>query len=127
MTGRQVLKKALMLMDRVDEFGEVSTRDTADYENKALILLEPLVLELAKAERRDGAEGPVSLEEELAVSEAVAARCLAYGLAAGLAFTDNDLNLFQFYRGEYERQLKQIPTEEEGVLDTFQMLGGMQG
>ncbi|MBU5449178.1 hypothetical protein [Acetivibrio sp. MSJd-27] len=126
MTGRDVLNRALLLMDRVDCDGMVDTENTADYENKALVLLNPLISELSKAERREEAVPVSSLEEEIALTDDTVEKCLSYGLASHLAFMDNDMNNFNFYQTWYERNKALIPTLEEGVVDTFNALGGMQ-
>ena len=126
MTGRDVLNRALLLMDRVDCDGMADTENTADYENKALVLLNPLISELSKAERRETAVPVSSLEEEIALSDDTIEKCLAYAIASHLAFMDNDMNTFNFYQTQYERNKALIPTEEEGITDTFHALGGMQ-
>ncbi len=127
MTGRDVLNKALLLLDRVDEDGRVDTRNTADYENKTVVLLNPLISELSKAERRETTIPVSSLEEEIALADDTVDKCLCFGVASYLAFMDNDMNNFQFYQSCYERNMALIPTAEEGITDTFNALGGMRG
>lgn len=125
MTGRDVLNKALLLMDRVDCDGMVDLSNTADYENKALVLLNPLISELAKAERREEAVPVSSLEEDIALTDDTIEKCLSYGLASMLSFMDNDMNNFNFYQTWFERNKALIPTSEEKVEDSFNALGGM--
>ncbi len=126
MTGRDVLNKALFLLDRVDADGRVDTRNTADYENKTVVLLNPMISELSKAERRERAVPVSSLEEEIALSDDTVDKCLCFGIASYLAFMDNDMNNFNFYQSCYERNMEKILTEEESITDTFHALGGMQ-
>ena len=125
MTGREVLSKALLLMDRIDESGDVDLSNTADYERKAVALMNPYISELSKAERRANKVLISSLEDEINLETDTINQCLVYAIAFNLAFMDNDMNVYNLYQSMYEQNKEHIALSEESVEDTFNMIGGM--
>ena len=125
MTGREVLSKALLLMDRIDESGDVDLSNTADYERKAVALMNPYISELSKAERRSDKVLISNLEDEINLETDTINQCLVYAIAFNLAFMDNDMNVYNLYQSMYEQNKEHIALSEESVEDTFNMTGGM--
>ncbi len=125
MIGREVLRQALLSLDRIDETGNVELSASADYENKAVPLLNQYIAELSNAERRSGRVLVRSLEEEIALEEDTINRCLVPALAFNLAFMDNDMTNYQLYQAMYERNREHIILSEESVVDEINMTGGM--
>lgn len=121
MTARDVYNNALVLLDEVDDDGDISYN--AAYEAKAPRLLSMLQCEIARAE---GVEPSVitSLGDELVVSDDSAGRIMPYGLASSLALTDQLIEYYSAYENVYRSLLRAVGVSESGYVDETNVMSG---
>ena len=129
MTGEEVFKIAMAMIDEMLPNRELDGQATAEYRAKAPYILTMLQNELIgienrfrdESERRD----PIPMEdlsEEFQVSTVMASTLLTNGLAAHLMLTE-DKNLANFFESRYEEMkgmfLKSIPRRPESREDLY--------
>lgn len=89
MTGREVFRRALTLLNYTDPAGEISNRQNAELFKRAvptvnMVLADVLHISGAKFEEIS------TLDDTLPVSEDTAARVMPYGVAMHIAQSEND-------------------------------------
>lgn len=122
-TARQVYDAALVLMDEVNEAGNIGTDQPDYYESKALQILTTLQAELLPLAIEP--EPILQLTQELLVSDRVALLVLPYGLAAHLLLAD-DMNLSAFLNARYDELKRKVPAGGiQPIKDVYNVLGGV--
>lgn len=99
MTAREVYLNALTLIGETDDAG--APKSTAEYEGKAVSILNLLMAEIAE---RTGVSAKITT-----LSDAVAdghSRALAYGLSAAFAMADRDAELYSVLISNYTSALR---------------------
>lgn len=119
-TAQQVLDMAWVLIDQVDEVGEIE-QDVAQ-ETKALSVLTILQAELLPNNQLP--EVLTSLEDALSVDDRIAIRVLPYGLAAHLLLNE-DPNVASFLNNRYDELKRKIPATSVKITDVYNVSGGM--
>ena len=122
-TGRQMLDMALVLIDEVNEAGGIQPDNPEYYESKALPILTIVQAELLTSE----IEPPIvtNLDDTLLISQRMAIRACAYGLASKLAMTD-DMNLAVQLNAMYNEMKAKIPTLEVQPTDVYSLYEGAE-
>lgn len=121
-TAKQVFDMAMVLIDEVQETGNIIPDQPEYYKAKALSLLTTLQTELLPLHKT-----PViiaDLADKLQVSDRIALTALPYGLAAHLLMTD-DINTASFLNDRYEELKRKAPISIQSIQDVNDVLGGM--
>lgn len=136
MTGSEVFKRAVMIMDEQSESGAAEWSDTSDYQKRAVSIINVLSQELYRfsdtyEETDDGSRplcGTISkLSDYINLDDAIAGSVLPYGLAYHLCLDDNPntaslcLQRYQELIGRFSRDL---PANFDSIEDVY---GGITG
>ena len=133
MTGQDVFDGAIKLMnEQRDSDGETVISDTADYKNRAVTLINMLLVRAypycdtyrdacLEGDYRPVAEKIEALEDEIPMDEAVSA-VLCYGLAAKFTHQD-DPGFARDMQSEFEDELamleRKTPVTSEPITDVY--------
>lgn len=115
-TGRQMLDMALVLIDEVNEAGGIVPDNPDYYETKALTFLSIVQSELLASD----IEPPIvtNLDDDLVITQRMAIRACAYGLASKLALAE-DVNLFTSLNAMYDEMKRKIPALPVPITDVY--------
>jgi hypothetical protein len=141
-TGMDVFRRAITLMDELNDEGKYRHDDTKEYQNRTLSILNVLANELypysdtcPKYRDWDKGRRPVllpldALGEEIDLDDYCAGTVLPYGLAAHLLLDENPTTA-GFFQQRYE-ELKSalmsgrgMPAESEDITDVYGENGGL--
>ena len=123
MTGQDVYKKAMGILDELETDGTISSNTDDAYEYRVIELIDSLQRDLAKIEGIEP-NAITSLSTELKISDYTASMVLPYGVAAHLALTDQLDTLFAVFNSKYERGLNKIRTRFEDYVDDMNVMSG---
>ena len=133
-TGEQVFELTMSLIDELDDQGEYDTRDTQEYRNRTLSILNVLRGELypfsdtykKNAEWQSGRRPIVGLlndlDDVIDLDDYICQSVLPYGLAAHLLLDENPTtaSFFQQRYDELKRDLARgLPVESEDIVDLY--------
>lgn len=122
-TGEEVFKITMMLMDEVTDQGTINASDTQYYKGKT-----PSILTTLQAELLSNGETPTiisDLGQPLNLPDKVCLSVLPNGLAAHLLLTE-DANIASFFNGRYEELRRKAPTTIQPIEDKLDVLQGMR-
>ena len=133
-SGEQVFELTMSLIDELDDNGEYDTRDTTEYRNRTLSILNVLRGELypfsdtyKKNEEWQAGRRPVigllnDLDDIIDLDDYICQSVLPYGLAAHLLLDENPTTagFFQQRYDELKRDLQRgLPVESEALVDVY--------
>lgn len=117
-TAQDVYDRSLVLIDE--------TEGSADYADKAPVLIDILQREIAKKEGVTVVSEISALSDTLVISDDSALRIMPYGLAAKFALADKDADMYNEYQSQYLSSLRTIVvTPAADDTDTLNVLSGL--
>lgn len=117
MTGQDVFDSAIALIDQVGE-------DTADYQAKAVSLLNTLQHDIAGIEGVTETE-ITALTDDISLTSDEAQNALKYGLASMFALHDMQDALYVALDRKYNAALVKIKSTDVPITDEFSTLDGL--
>lgn len=113
-------------MDEVTDTGIIAPDNPTYYQNKAVIILNALQMELTPASQE--AILITSLSDEITVSDRLALLVLPYGLAAHLMMAEGDsgMTVASFLNNRYEELKRKNSSSIQPIEDKYDVLGGWE-
>lgn len=128
MTARNIFNKAIAIIDEVSEGGTILHEDVAEYEDKALYLLDLWQYEVTSLEDYEIIE-ITDMAQELQMSDR-AAQTGAYYLAEHFALSDMNTEVALYCRRKYQALKTSFtdPLEGASIKDVYGVSrGGLDG
>lgn len=122
-TGEEVFRIAMVLIDEVTDQGTINASDVMDYKGKAPALLTTLQAELLPI-----TETPTIINDltmPLKLSDKICLMVLPYGLAANYMLTE-DKSAASYFNQKFEELRAKIPTKIVPISDKYNVTGGMR-
>ena len=121
MTGKDVFRQALMLLNYTDANGAVDAANNADLYRRALPLVNQIYADLWGIRTQTSFTPLTNISQEIALESYVLHNVMPYGVAMLIAQTDGDANNQALYASLYNQRRSSAHNTGDRIVDASPM------
>ena len=119
MTGSEMFRQALMLLNYTNDPGAVGTSNHAELNRRLLPIVNQIYADLWAIQRRDAFVPLASPADQIDLDAYTTANIMPYGVAMLLAQTDGDADNQTIYATLYNQRRSAAASSSDRIVDSF--------